>query len=32
VKGIGKNSGFPLKDQACEAWALKKEKRCKLKV
>jgi hypothetical protein len=29
VKGIHKKSESPLKDQTCESWALKKEKRFK---
>jgi hypothetical protein len=32
MKGTHKNSAIPSKDQTCESWALKKEKRCKTKV
>jgi hypothetical protein len=32
VKGIYKNSATPSKDQNCESWALKNEKKCKPKV
>jgi hypothetical protein len=31
VKGICKNSVAPSKDQTCESWAMKKEKRSKSK-
>jgi hypothetical protein len=31
MKGIGKKSVIPSKDQTLESWALKKEKRCKPK-
>jgi hypothetical protein len=32
AKGIHKNSVTPSKDQTCESWVLKKEKRCKPKI
>jgi hypothetical protein len=31
VTGMHKFSAIPSKDQTCESWALKKEKRCKPK-